>query len=751
MVTDLWFNKARSGETMMNKNFMESCFQELQTEHFDFPGTWNKPVSVETMEYVDLFASGKETWDYKHETINTGKCMDSFFSKHLNISVITHSLFTPIGFDKAIFDRSGRFALKPHLGPSVNNREIREENLVGTVPTRANGTKDTSGSLFDYINCFGEDERDDDALLITSAMTVAAKKINRPLRNDTPDVSFAPFNDLMFESKNASSKTVDKFIDQTILGDPVAAPATKKDIYDLFFKLTGKVFDEVFKLVNTKGPHAPSPEDVPDDIMAVICLVEIIKLFNDSHDYKNNINTMFGRQRLWSVLMNNVFGKQAMVGLVEFSKTLDANDACNLRNLVLPENPYEMNLRIMWLFNYITPVTMLGVEGQKRKIATIYALLGIRPRMYILAFHKIGDENRAQLPNVSKNIDHSEFQQEMYLLGKRYFTRSSVKINTTLYSLKHSARGITKEQMKQVRKASSNAAKANENIDPKSVAEILAEMISNNTKRSASYSMNCVRKFSDAELKKKPTIKASGKFYTCEQGCEKSVIEQIEFTRRLFFIMVNEVNLDVNCPELLKSLFKDFTDQVKTWVNGGVLEKLDSSKKSMNEKKQKEMSDAWTKFFEAFEKEETINEYLADIEYGFAHVHPRPDCIFQYKVIESEAGEVDKLDFDQNCGNIRKPEFWIGLWLCNHPETSKISGSVLELPNSVFPPIINHLAILFSHAGFSLKSMKNLSVFFSNNGSRAYEYPDTLKLLIKDAVVEGRSNQWTGIVSCKIL
>lgn len=160
---------------------------------------------------------------------------------------------------------------------------------------------------------------------------------------------------------------------------------------------------------------------------------------NMLEDEDFRLDTVKGRSRFYALLLIRLFPdlKDTLNSFEDaLKKNPDMEDTLTvLKSYLLPENIETMNLRNKIMFQSLFPITISAQEGQKRLIAAILAVLGIRPSIGpVKALDTIEDEKaflrgkREKKSKVSVNRFFTKMTEE-------FFRRLEVEINCTFYSI----------------------------------------------------------------------------------------------------------------------------------------------------------------------------------------------------------------------------------------------------------------------------------------------------------------------------
>ena len=740
-VMDHWYNGVHSTLPTTNMNFMLMAYEFVKSKTiFHYDGTENSPKTVDIADLSRLLKSGTENWDYDNEGTNDISPNAAMHSIESEISIAVQTLFTTVGFDKSVYmDSQDKFALMPHTAPTVNNRPVRMENVFQNCSI-VDGKLDTEKSLWHYLTNKGKDGRKDNFLKNTRALTLIAKKMSRdeiPF-DQSKKSKMAPFNDMWFEASSTALKNVDKSEEATILGDPVAVPATFNDVKEIFTLLTGKDFEKVFK-VNSKDPNESEKiEQVNDDMKALLCLIEVSSLLTRPSHPKDNINFLQGRLKLFALLIRQHFGVEKLVGMIEHAKTLPQDKKVQQMNVVLPCTPGELHLRIMILFNASTKVTLLPLESQKRQVASLYNYLEQRPsKKSIISSHEYDETLRPERESINVEFDGSE---EMWKkaeeLAEAYFLRSGCFVGTELLGFKRKDLGLTKAQSDALKGTSTEQALEGGLVEPKAISDFFADSLRRIQNREDNYCMNVTKEFPPETLKKKTRKKDevmiadnAGIYFGLFNGCEKKLKPQVMFMRRFFLMLLIEYN---NSPST-KGQVNFVLEELRKYARvAGATE--DTTKMIVNSHKEAQKVNRWKNFLT------NIKDYQKRCLDGHCYVYEDPDCIYDADEMILSKEHFNSLDWNGNSSNPEKPEFWYTLYLLNSSYSIGTKtrwghwfGTEMKPETGLKPLGLVILSNLFSHAVFSRLSLRNMIALFANNGSRALQYNDHIEWLVQSS------------------
>ena len=747
-----WFNGAHQTMSQTNESFMKMTYHFLKNESlFFYEGSEENPKTIDIQNIIDLLNSGKKDWNYEREGANDFSPRETMHAINSDISIAVQTLFTTIGFDMSAYTpKQDKFALMPHTSPTVNNRPIRVEFIVNKCPI-IDGKPDTTHSLWHYLTHQGLDKQKDDCISTTKGLTLVAKRTSRSKLtfNQANKEKMAPFNDMWFAADSTALQKVDKTEEVTILGDPVAIPATYNDTKELFKILTGKNFDSVFKVVAKEKADEHKVNELTDDMMALLCILEIASVLTRPFQPKNNINFLQGRLKLYSLLMTRRFGVKKLVGMVELSKELSHDKKARFMNTVLPCTPGELYLRTMILFNDATQITLLPLESQKRQVASLYNYLEQKPNeSSILSCLDYNEELRIKRPPIDVKFDGSE---EMWKkaeeLAKPYYLRSGCFVSCEVLGFKSKALGLSKTQGSYLKGTSTEKALEGSLVEPKAISDFFADALRMTLPKVDIYCMNVTKEFSKASLerkaKKKDNVMVSsdaGLYYGLYNGCEKKMQVQVNFMRRFFYMTLVAFNSKPSTKNQMNFAMEKIREFVVAAVKDPKKAQIVVKDKAANEKT-----------FEDFQK--NMAGYEAKCLDGHAYVFDEGKCIYQVENMVITQEVQDKLDWNGNCTNPKKLEFWLTLWLLNSNYSGTPKGYMHWLHDDVKPkPLgLSLLAIVFSHAVFSKLSMRNLIALFANNGSRAVTYSSDIDWLIQDFDGSLRYNNIVSTVQIKLL
>ena len=756
-ILDHWFNGVHQTSATINENFMMMVYEFIMNEElFDYEGTEQNPKTIDILDLDGLLKSGINDWDYNHEGVNEFDPKSTMHSISTKISVAVTTLFTTIGFDMSVYwPNMNKFALMPHTSPTVNNRPINLESVLRECG-RIDGKPDTTKSLWHYLTHYGLDHQKDNCIEATKALTLLAKRVSR---NKLPTVQphkdrMAPFNDMWFFASSTALDSVDKSEEQTILGDPVAVPATFKDVKEVFKLITGKDFDTVFKVVAKNSVDEEKIDSLNDDMKALVCFLEIASTLTQLFKPKNNINCLQGRLKLFGLLMRNRFGIKRIAGIVEFAKSYPKDRKARLMNSVLPCTPGELHLRMMFLFNDATQVTLLPMESQKRQVASLFNYLEQRPSENSILSNIFYDERlRFERPPINVEYDGSDAMwKQAEELAKPYFLRSGCFVDTEVLGFKKVALGLTKRQGAFLKGTSTEKAIEGGLAEPKAVSDFFADALRMSAWKEETYSMNVTKVFPPITLEK--VTKATkdvmngddaGKYQSLCDGCEKKIKHQIKFMRRFFIMILVEFNNNPSTKNQANFFLNKIREHVQKLADAGGVQGVNKKGQPtfvpLFKHSGKPDEDLFWKNFR-----DNVGEYASKCVDGHFHVYDTTTCIYEKTELIIPAAHEKDLCWFENCSNPSKPEFWYSLWILNS-FFSGISDSWMHwfpAKGVLKPDSIITLSTLFSHAVFSKLSMRNLIALFANNGSRAIKYEGEVDWLVQD---HGMSKKFLKIVS----
>lgn len=689
---DFWFHGCRTTEEDYSF-FLMSEYWELIVK--------DEPLKVmdTIIPLADLIAvreSKTSEWDYDNEYANTRKPTQCFHQLHDSMRLNVMSMFTACGFDHAIYQEKHILSFCPHIQPAINNRFID----LGEVYA---GEEDSMWYHMTHKGLDG-DKQTGNSLTISEAYSLILSYRVRDLavthRNEIR-AKLAKCDDMWSHAGSAFKK----YTNVSILGDPVAVPVSYAEARRIFTDLTDKEFEDVYKFEDTSSVKA-SELDLSDDAKAVLCIKCVLDLLGDPTS-NFNLSSHNGIARFLARLSNMAFDKAEMVKIHTMVEQLYNEgrklEAYTLFNMIAPCNPFEAHLRCQILVNRL--LFVLGaMEGQKRKVGNIYNRLDLIPSYEsIPSFFDIpkGRQFGKRIPLETLEIPRGVHANMIWKKQEAaHFERSSVNIETHLLGLSAKYPGLTQEFALRLKKESEAYARANKNIQQKSVNDYISNMcVVLSQQQRLLYHM-----FIDfPQDLKVPDWDDKG---------ERDLKAQITRMRRLF---VEKMFDYCDSEELKTEIGNDFVSSVTTSLGNGLdsfLSKL-TSKNQAAETAGSEFATNFATYVSTCNSVGyTMQEHTHDI-YRFPNYLNIPTLTRQ------------GLDFSKEGGRLLDPskiEFWYSLYILNCKQGAAVGTFGHSIPDGLRPLELQLLSILFSHCVYSDKSMESFANFFFNNGSKCFKY-----------------------------
>lgn len=741
---NFWNNGAKTSVESFNFNFLTTAYKIISQK----PLLQTKKKEVTQGSIATLLESGRGNWEYDYESADSeiDKCI---YRHETETSVNSFTLFSQPGFDEEMYKKTKRFGLRLHCQPQVNNRYIERNLIYANIHAPIGKKFDSKGSLYHYITSLGMDHSDDDKQLgnMPAYAIVVTNKRRQDIRKGSKQKKkLSSMNDMWKRSGGVKAKT--ESIEKAILGDPVSLPCTLKDAQKCYKLLTGKDFDTEVTVEGSK---------LPDDKLAVLVVSEILHLL-DSPDSKCNTSTIEGRLNLYARLLLQVIPSERIDAIYkQAEQDLQSDNKLQgllLLNQLFPNSVDELCSRLMFLWSGTMNVQLLAMEGQKRKVTSLYAHTGIIPTLNPIMSLCDGSIKNPAINNFLKTRDLSWAAPNalgmLVQLENQFFKRTSTKILTTLVGLKTDDYGLTDAWCKAIQLVSSSVAMQTDNVQPKCTNEFIVDMLSRLYSNPDTYCMNV--DFSEEELKK---------FNDFYNGMEKDVRSQTAFMRRLF---INELVLFCRKPSVgMTNLVEPLATKAREW--GLEMIRRINNNKTANKKDNAATRTTAKTFQNLFVKNVVKNgetkTIYKDAEYWkkckaktkYMTRNGDDDDIFLQKTIPFDEECIKALDFDEPASSdddkFLDPsfmEYHIGVFMANSKEGSECGVFGHGKLEDLNPKELMLLSVMFSHCVSGKASFKGFQMLLDNNGSKPHTY-DSDAIVQEAQLSRSSSDQFQPMVS----
>ena len=433
-----------------------------------------------------------------------------------------------------------------------------------------------------------------------------------------------------------------------------------------------------------------------------------------SKDPKFDLCDFQGRLNLYFLLLIHKFGVEAIERILTSAKEqADDEFAQNLiLNFILPENVYELNLRLRYLWCSSTDLQTVAFEGQKRRSCEVWNEIGVQLRSgpHVKTFFQLEQKRQLshrKLPQVQESF---LIPNALRNISPLFFSRSSVQIRTKVYSCSSTLRGMTVAFTKFAEDESAAIAERNKKVQEKYANSYICDIIERLRRRP--FLINAVM-VPDAEDKK--IAKANG---TRAVIVEKDVLEQNAFMRRLFMEEFCSLSLDGKNGGAFLGLLHGYKAQVQQWVESFMKNNLNAKIQkpaptkedgsSLTDIESDNLQFLLTKFLDMRKKRETTKWFFKDHHYDYLIMHATSPIYIPPENVIDSSKVLDPNDLS----------FFIGFYCLSHKEAGRIGQTALKLGTNFTPLPYQILTCTFAHSVYDDKTCRNFYSMVLNNAKK---------------------------------